>query len=537
VIQNLSNATRYWFAVEAYDDAPTPNYGGVSNSPTGVTLDAFPPASIANLAVGNPKVTNMTLTWTAPGNNGTIGTATGYLVKYSTSGQVTQSNWASATTYTQSWTPLAAGQTETHIITGLTNATRYWFAVEAYDDASPHNYGGVSNSPTGVTLDAFPPAKITDLAASGPTVNSITLTWTAPGNNGTLGNAAGYIVKYSTSGQVTQSNWASATTYTQSWTPLAAGQTETHMITGLSSGTTYWFAVVAYDSAWPHNYGGVSNSPSATTTTSSDTTPPSAISDLATSSPTGSSITLTWMAPGDNGTTGTATGYIVKYSTSGEITTGNWASATTYSQSWVPLAAGNLESHVVTGLVSDTTYWFAVEAYDEVPNYGGVSNSPSATTSSDTTPPSAIGDLATSNPTGSSITLMWTAPGDDGMTGNATGYIVKYSTSGSITASNWGSATTYTQSWTPAKNGTTETHTVTGLDPGTEYWFAVDSYDEAPNYSGVSNSPSATTTATTTTTGGGGGLPILVIAGAVAVAAVVILVAVIKTRGKGKRDR
>jgi chitodextrinase len=188
-------------------------------------------------------------------------------------------------------------------------------------------------------------------------------------------------------------------------------------------------------------------------------------------------------------------------------------------------------------LASDTTYWFAVEAYDEVPNYGGVSNSPSAITSSDTTPPSAISDLATSNPTGSSITLTWTAPGDDGMTGNATGYIVKYSTSGSITASNWGSATTYTQSWTPAKNGTTETHTVTGLDPGTEYWFAVDSYDEAPNYSGVSNSPSATTTATTTTTGGGGGLPILVIAGAVAVAAVVILVAVIKTGGKGKRDR
>jgi hypothetical protein len=117
----------------------------------------------------------------------------------------------------------------------------------------------------------------------------------------------------------------------------------------------------------------------------------------------------------------------------------------------------------------------------------------------DTTPPAAITDLTASNPTSTSVTLEWTAPGDDGMTGNATGYLVKYSTVGSA-AINWASATTYSQIWIPAKNGTGETHNVTGLNPSTKYWFAIEACDEVPNYAAVSNSPSATTTASTTTT-------------------------------------
>jgi hypothetical protein len=116
------------------------------------------------------------------------------------------------------------------------------------------------------------------------------------------------------------------------------------------------------------------------TQASPDTTPPVTITNLAASSPTTASLLLTWTAPGDNGMSGTATGYVVKYSTTGSITPSNWASATIYPQSWTPLVAGNSESHVVSGLSVATKYWFAVEAYDEVPNYGGLSNSPSAST-------------------------------------------------------------------------------------------------------------------------------------------------------------
>jgi hypothetical protein len=106
---------------------------------------------------------------------------------------------------------------------------------------------------------------------------------------------------------------------------------------------------------------------------------PATITDLAASSVTGASVTLTWTAPGGDEMSGTATGYVLKYSTAGPINNSNWNSATTYSQSWTPLAAGGSEVHVVSGLGYNATYWFAIRAYNEASNYGGVSNSPSAT--------------------------------------------------------------------------------------------------------------------------------------------------------------
>jgi hypothetical protein len=237
------------------------NTGGFSAAQSVSVFTENPPATINNLAASSSTANSITLTWTAPGDNGMLlGTAAGYVVKYSTSGPITSLNWASATTYAPAsgWTPLSPGQTETHSVSGLKNATRYWFALEAYDLAG--NYGAVSNSPSRLTSDAYPPAAITDLATSNPTTSSITLTWTAVGDNGTIGTATGYWVKYSTLGPITALNWASATNFTQSWIPLSAGSAESHIVTGLYSNTTYWFAIKAYDAA--HNYGGVSNSPS-----------------------------------------------------------------------------------------------------------------------------------------------------------------------------------------------------------------------------------------------------------------------------------
>jgi uncharacterized delta-60 repeat protein len=229
---------------------------------TQATPDNTPPATITDLATSNPTANSITLMWTAPGGDGMVGNAAGYVVKYSTSGPIDASNWGSATTYPQSWAPLDSSETDTHVISGLNNATRYWFAVEAYDEAL--NYGAVSNTASGITTDVFPPATVTSLATGSPTDNSISLAWIAPGDNGTLGMATGYIVKYSTSGPINDSNWNSATTYAQTWTPLPAGNTEIQMVSGLNPSTRYWFAIKAYDKI--PNYGRASNSPSGTTT-------------------------------------------------------------------------------------------------------------------------------------------------------------------------------------------------------------------------------------------------------------------------------
>lgn len=117
-----------------------------------------------------------------------------------------------------------------------------------------------------------------------------------------------------------------------------------------------------------------------------DTTPPAAITNLATTAPTDNSITLTWTATGDDGSSGAASSYEVKYLALGAITEGNWASATTFSQSWTPLSSGGAESHVITGLVSNIQYWFAIKVKDEVPNISPISNSPSGTTTTSLPP-------------------------------------------------------------------------------------------------------------------------------------------------------
>jgi ABC-type transport system substrate-binding protein len=153
-----------------------------------------------------------------------------------------------------------------------------------------------------------------------------------------------------------------------------------------------------------------------------------------------------------------------------------------------------------------------------------------------TFPPATVNDLSATISGNSSVTLNWTAPGAEGNDGIAAGYTVEYSTSGPINASNWGAATVYTQSWTPAKNGTIESHVVTGLQIGKTYWFALMAYNGVPNYSGVSNSPNATLPGPSTTNTGVPTPWILVVAGVVLVgivAAAVVVVYVRKSRGSG----
>ena len=314
---------------------------------------------------------------------------------------------------------------------------------------------------TVTVTDLSPPDAIADLATGTVTTSSIDLSWTAPGDDGATGTATTYDVRYSTS-TITAGNWASATQATGEPAPQVAGSAETFTVTGLSESTTYFFAIKTSDEV--PNESALSNVPSAATAT----TAPDAVTDLATGTVTTSSVDLSWTAPGDDGATGTARTYDVRYSTS-TITAGNWASATQATGEPAPSVAGSAETFTVTGLSESTTYFFAIKTSDEVPNESALSNVPSATTA-DGTAPDAVTDLATGTVTTSSVDLSWTAPGDDGATGTATTYDVRYSTS-TITAGNWASATQATGEPAPSVAGSAETFTVTGLSESTTYFF------------------------------------------------------------------
>lgn len=211
-----------------------------------------------------------------------------------------------------------------------------------------------------------------------------------------------------------------------------------------------------------------------------------------------SSVVLTWTAPGDDGTSGRASSYDLRYRTtaiSGTDTTTWWNGATQVSGEPLPGIAGATDSMRVRGLTPLTTYYFMVRAADEVPNWSGFSNVATKTTSGDATPPSAITTLAVTGTTGSTIALRWNAPGNDGSTGTAASYDIRYATT-PITSTNWGSATQVSGEPAPAIAGTQQTYTITGLAGSQTYYIAMRATDGAGNVAALSNVVNATTSDT-----------------------------------------
>lgn len=84
------------------------------------------------------------------------------------------------------------------------------------------------------------------------------------------------------------------------------------------------------------------------------------------------------------------------------------------------------------------------------------------------------------------VTLKWTAPGDDGYSGRATEYDLRYSED-LINSSNFGQATRVSGITPPSSAGVRESYTIEGLDDEQTYFFAIKTCDDAGNWSGVSN--------------------------------------------------
>lgn len=105
----------------------------------------------------------------------------------------------------------------------------------------------------------------------------------------------------------------------------------------------------------------------------SDATAPAAISDLATTLVAPNAITLTWTASGDDGASGTASTYDVRYASS-PITAGTWAAATPATGEPTPKASGSSETFQLSGLAAGATYHLAVVAIDDAGNAGPLSN-------------------------------------------------------------------------------------------------------------------------------------------------------------------
>jgi outer membrane protein assembly factor BamB len=107
--------------------------------------------------------------------------------------------------------------------------------------------------------------------------------------------------------------------------------------------------------------------------------------------------------------------------------------------------------------------------------------------------PVAVTDLAIDSALSRSMILQWSAPGDDGLVGTAVSYEMRYSLE-SITSDNFTNAILVTDSVPlPDSSGQLQTVEIAGLEPQTEYYFALKTTDDAGNQSLISNIISQTT--------------------------------------------
>jgi hypothetical protein len=111
----------------------------------------------------------------------------------------------------------------------------------------------------------------------------------------------------------------------------------------------------------------------------------------------------------------------------------------------------------------------------------------------ETVAPAAITDLTVIDSTFRSLTIRFTATGDDGATGRATRYDVRVSQTPITNDAQFASATQLTGEPIPAMPGTLETFRLTGLEPSRPYFVAVRATDNAGNPGALSNVASFST--------------------------------------------
>jgi len=302
-VTGLTINTKYWFRVRAYstlggDTAPT-------NIASATTYALTPPVLSSTSITGN----GVAMSWT----NGNAG-----LIVFEV-----ERSLSSTSGFSQIGTTDPNVTTTVYTDTTVAQSTTYYYRVRAHGTAG---YSAYSN----VLTAAVPalPAAPSNLVAAPVSVTSIKLTWTDNSSG-----AAGFIVEQA-SGDPNDPN----TTWAQTGARQPAG-TLTYTVTGLTSGTTYWFRVRS-------NNGNGTSAPSNVAFTA-----PYAYvlpTGLVVTAISGTEIDLTW-----TDTNAGVTDYQVERSLSpasgfsqvGTVTAGS------------PTAFNNL------GLTPNTTYYYRVRAH------------------------------------------------------------------------------------------------------------------------------------------------------------------------------
>jgi len=353
-----------------------------------------------------------------------------------------------------------------YTVTGLTNGTTYYFAVDAVNDADLHSAASAEASATPVSPTTAPgsPSGLTATAGNA----QVSLSWTAPASDGGA-QITSYDIYDGTTGNV------------KTTAPVASSKGTSVTVKNLANGTTYYFKVAAVNTV---RVGPASSAASATPAAAvTKPAPPTGL----TATPGHGRVILSWTAPGSDGGAGIS-GYLIYQG----ISPGGEAGTPVNG---APVSA---TSYTVTGLTNGTTYYFKVAAVNDAKRQGNDSGEASATPVSAAASASATASAshgsgtgapaAPGGPTGltatagnARVSLSWTAPAFDGGSPLAR-YQVYLATNPSTSDLSAG---------TPVKSVTGTSTVVTGLTNGTTYYFAVTAVNADGTMSSASGEASA----------------------------------------------
>jgi hypothetical protein len=107
--------------------------------------DFIAPAPPGDMVVSDPQASGAMLSFLAPGDDGTVGTVTGYDVRYLAGDTpITEDNFASANEVTFDVDVVSAGQAQALTLKDLLPETRYTVAVRAFDNC--HNISPITTT-------------------------------------------------------------------------------------------------------------------------------------------------------------------------------------------------------------------------------------------------------------------------------------------------------------------------------------------------------------------------------------------------------
>ena len=306
LIPGLTNRTDYTFKVQAVDTSGSTDTGRPSS------VDARPvpvPAAPANLAA-LPANGQAVLTWDDPNDSS--------ITKYQYRQRVSGADFGD-------WSDIggSSATTTTYTVTGLTNGSAYGFELRAVNAS-----GDGKASSVGATPIAVPDAPTISSATPGD--GQVVLAWNDPSDRS--------ITKYQVRSKVRNSD---DSTYTD-WANIPVTDPNApptgYIVTGLTNGTEYTFAVRAVNDP--------GNGP-ASTVTARPIAPPAA-PEISSVGPGYRQVELEWADPNDS----TITGYQVSTDGGGKFAE-------------ISRSGAGTTTHTVTGLKNGTEYTLAVRATND----------------------------------------------------------------------------------------------------------------------------------------------------------------------------